>query len=249
MKQAEPTMQTEIVREPQTTQPRPPPVQHPQETSPSTPPRPGDGADDGRGVASCPCGQSFSRELVLGILGYNQTHVEWAGCSLHDIIQPSLLVPGRRGSALLDREPDSKGADIRQTVRPRRSGDHSLLVALGIFLRSMHRTQTNFTFEDTLSQIGLGYPFLFLLGFRSPRWQWGALAVILFGYWLAWALYPAPGPGFDYTAVGVPRIGSIITPASPPIGIRTAIWERVRPMVSQPVSPDQVRSSPTTEAI
>jgi predicted acyltransferase len=28
--------------------------------------------------------------------------------------------------------------------------------------------------------------------------------VILFGYWLAWALYPAPGPGFDYAAVGVP---------------------------------------------
>ena len=24
------------------------------------------------------------------------------------------------------------------------------------------------------------------------------------GYWLAWALYPAPGPGFDYQAVGVP---------------------------------------------
>src|SRR6185437_13070820 len=61
---------------------------------------------------------------------------------------------------------------------------------------------TNFTFEDTLTQIGLGYVFLFLLGFRSPRWQWGALGVILFGYWLAWALYPVPGPG--YTAPGVP---------------------------------------------
>ncbi len=29
-------------------------------------------------------------------------------------------------------------------------------------------------------------------------------AVILTGYWLAWALYPVPGPGFDYQAVGVP---------------------------------------------
>jgi heparan-alpha-glucosaminide N-acetyltransferase len=26
----------------------------------------------------------------------------------------------------------------------------------------------------------------------------------LFGYWLAWALYPAAGPGFDWQAVGVP---------------------------------------------
>ena len=67
-----------------------------------------------------------------------------------------------------------------------------LLVALGIFLRSTGSPHTNFTFEDTLTQIGLGYTFLFLLGFRSPRWQWGALAVILTGYWLAWALYPAP---------------------------------------------------------
>jgi predicted acyltransferase len=28
--------------------------------------------------------------------------------------------------------------------------------------------------------------------------------VILFGYWLAWALYPAPGPDFPYASVGVP---------------------------------------------
>lgn len=70
------------------------------------------------------------------------------------------------------------------------------LVALGIFLRSLGSQQTYFTFEDTLTQIGLGYPFLFLLGFCRPRWQWTALAAILTGYWLAWALYPAPGPGF-----------------------------------------------------
>jgi predicted acyltransferase len=80
-----------------------------------------------------------------------------------------------------------------------------VLIALGIFLRSMNSRQTNFTFEDTLTQIGLGYPFLFLLGFRPPRWQWTALAVILAGYWLAWALYPVPGPGFDWRSVGVPE--------------------------------------------
>ena len=67
----------------------------------------------------------------------------------------------------------------------------------------MDRTQTYFTFEDTLSQIGLGYPFLFMLGFRPPRWAWWALAAILTGYWLAWALYPVPAPGFDWGSVGV----------------------------------------------
>jgi predicted acyltransferase len=79
-----------------------------------------------------------------------------------------------------------------------------LLAALGVFLRSTHSPQTNFTFEDTLSQIGFGYPFLFLIGFARPKWQWVALAAILGGYWLAWALYPVPGPGYDFQAVGVP---------------------------------------------
>ena len=137
------------------------------------------------------------------LLGYNQTHVEWAGCSLHDMIQPSFsfLV----GVAL----PYSIASRIRKGATFGPMFGHALwrsllLIALGIFLRSTHSTQTYFTFEDTLTQIGLGYPFLFLLGFRSARWQWGAFALILFGYWLAWALYPLPGPGFDYAAVGVP---------------------------------------------
>jgi predicted acyltransferase len=42
------------------------------------------------------------------------------------------------------------------------------------------------------------------LGFKSAKFQWTALGLILFGYWLAWALYPPPGPAFDSNAVGVP---------------------------------------------
>jgi len=45
---------------------------------------------------------------------------------------------------------------------------------------------------------------LFLLSYVRPRWQWTALGTLLFGYWLAWALYPARGPNFPYAAVGVP---------------------------------------------
>src|SRR5580692_7124302 len=137
------------------------------------------------------------------VLAYHQSHVEWVGCSLHDTIQPgfSFLVGVALPYSIASRL--AKGATFPKMFL------HALwralaLVALGIFLRSMHSTQTYFTFEDTLTQIGLGYPFLFLLGFRPPRWQWIALAGILFGYWLAWALYPVPGPGFDYQSVGVP---------------------------------------------
>ena len=78
-----------------------------------------------------------------------------------------------------------------------------ILVLLGIFLRSMGQKQTNFTFEDTLTQIGLGYPFLFLLGWVPRKAQWGALIVVLVGYWLAFALYPLPGPDFDWAKAGV----------------------------------------------
>src|SRR5664280_1498218 len=128
-------------------------------------------------------------------LAYHQTHVEWAGCSLHDTIQPgfSFLV----GVAL----PYSIAARIAKGGAFRGMFFHALwrsllLVALGVFLRSTHAPQTYYTFEDTLSQIGLGYPILFLLAYRPPRWQWAALGVLLFGYWLAWALYPAQPPGF-----------------------------------------------------
>jgi heparan-alpha-glucosaminide N-acetyltransferase len=128
-------------------------------------------------------------------VAYHQTHVEWAGCSLHDTIQPgfSFLV----GVAL----PYSIAARIAKGGAFRGMFLHALwrsllLVALGVFLRSTHAPQTYYTFEDTLSQIGLGYPILFLLAYRPPRWQWAALGVLLFGYWLAWALYPAQPPGF-----------------------------------------------------
>ena len=128
-------------------------------------------------------------------VAYHQTHVEWAGCSLHDTIQPgfSFLV----GVAL----PYSMAARIAKGGAFRGMFLHALwrsllLVALGVFLRSTHAPQTYYTFEDTLSQIGLGYPILFLLAYRPPRWQWAALGVLLFGYWLAWALYPAQPPGF-----------------------------------------------------
>jgi predicted acyltransferase len=80
-----------------------------------------------------------------------------------------------------------------------------ILVMLGIFLRSLAHPRTHFTFEDTLTQIGLGYGFLFLLGLRPRRDQWIAVAVILVLFWAAFALYPAPPAGFDWESVGVPN--------------------------------------------
>ncbi|HTJ29001.1 MAG TPA: hypothetical protein VL346_00785 [Acidobacteriaceae bacterium] len=141
--------------------------------------------------------------LLWRFLAYHQSHVEWAGMSLHDTIQPSFtfLVGVSLPYSLRSRL--RRGETFAQSLR------HVVirsivLVALGIFLRSTHSQQTNFTFEDTLTQIGLGYTFAFLISRLAPRWQWTALISILVGYWAAWALYPAPPANFDYVAVGVP---------------------------------------------
>src|SRR6202161_2796445 len=147
--------------------------------------------------------RAFPHSLLWRVIAFNTQHVEWQGCSLHDLIQPafSFLVGAALPFSIASRKMKGQtfgpmlGHAIRRAL---------ILIFLGIFLRSLHSTQTYFTFEDTLTQIGLGYVFLFLLAFRSVRDQWIAFGAILFGYWLAWALYPAPGPGFNYAAAGVP---------------------------------------------
>lgn len=136
------------------------------------------------------------------IIGFNQSHVEWTWLSLHDMIQPSFtfLVGVVLPYSIASRR--NKGAGVKNIIGHtiRRS---LILILLGIFLRSMHSQQTNFTFEDTLTQIGLGYTFLVLISLYSQRVQLGMLILILIGYWLAFALYPLPAVDFNYVSAGV----------------------------------------------
>src|SRR5262245_5118490 len=136
------------------------------------------------------------------VLAWNQTHVEWFGCSLHDLIQPSFsfLVGVALPYSIANRLARGQSRSLMFGHAAWRA---LLLILLGVFLRSVNRSQTYWTFEDTLSQIGMGYLFLFALGFQSVKVQWIALAAILAGYWLAFVLYPVPY-GLDYTWVGVP---------------------------------------------
>lgn len=139
---------------------------------------------------------------VWKFLAHHQEHVEWVGCTLHDMIQPSFsfLVGVALPFSLLSRAAQGQSKTRRTLHAFWRA---FVLVAMGIFLRSMGRDRTNFTFEDTLTQIGLGYGFLYLLATRSVRVQAIALVVILVGYWAAFAAYPLPASDFDYTKVGV----------------------------------------------
>jgi heparan-alpha-glucosaminide N-acetyltransferase len=145
----------------------------------------------------------FPHSLFWRIIGFNTDHVDWQGCSLHDLIQPafSFLVGAALPFSIASRKLKGQtfGPMLGHAIRRA-----FILIFLGIFLRSLLSPQTYWTFEDTLTQIGLGYVFLFLLGFARVRTQVVTLVLILIFFWVAFALYPAPGPGFDYARVGVP---------------------------------------------
>jgi predicted acyltransferase len=147
--------------------------------------------------------RSFPHSVIWRVISFNTQHVEWQGCSLHDLIQPafSFLVGAALPFSIASRKMKGQtfGPMLGHSVRRA-----FILIFLGIFLRSLGSPQTYFTFEDTLTQIGLGYVFLFLLGFTRVRTQVITLVLILIFFWMAFVLYPVPGPQFDYARVGVP---------------------------------------------
>lgn len=133
----------------------------------------------------------------------NFDHVEWAGCGVWDLIQPSFMFMvgvamaysyvGRR------RRGESYGRMFAHALR--RS---LILILLGIMLASNRGTSTNWSLVNVLTQIGLGYPFLFLLWGRSFRIHVAAAVVLLAGTWALYATYPAHG--IDLTT-GAPGVG------------------------------------------
>jgi len=136
-------------------------------------------------------------------IGMQVEHAEWVGATLWDFIQPAFMF--MVGVAL----PWSLAS---RTARGQRLGGqfaHALwrsfvLVLLAVFLTSAWSPQTDWVFTNVLAQIGLGYPFLFLLALTRPRTQWLAAMGILVVYWLAFALHPLPASDLDWNAVGVP---------------------------------------------
>ncbi len=124
------------------------------------------------------------------------------GCSAWDLIQPSFMfmvgVAMVFSYAKRRRRGDSTGSTWAHVII--RS---AVLVLLGVFLSSQWSDRTNWVFFNVLCQIGLGYTFVYLLLGRKFPVQLAAGVVILVGWWLAFYLYPTPGPQFDYASVGV----------------------------------------------
>lgn len=147
--------------------------------------------------------RQFTDSRVAQWLAFGLDHVPWTGFGPWDLIQPSFMfmvgvalpfsVASRRARG------DSFASQLAHAIRRA-----LILILLGIFLRSQGRPQTYFTFEDVLTQIGLGYVVLFLLAHARPRTQWVAAGAILVATWLAFVLFPLPPAGYDTALVGVP---------------------------------------------
>jgi predicted acyltransferase len=147
--------------------------------------------------------RAFPDSRIARLLADQLDHRPWVGCASWDLIQPAFMFMVGVALPFSIANRSARGQSFGWML------GHSIwrafaLIALGIFLRSQGRPQTYFTFEDVLTQIGLGYVFLFLLAWTRPRVQWAAAGAILLAYWAAFALYPLPPADFDTRLVGVP---------------------------------------------
>jgi len=125
---------------------------------------------------------------------YNFSHAQWTGCGYWDLIQPSFMF--------------MVGVSMAYSYAKRSSLGHGwfrmfghvvwrsiVLIMLGVFLSSNGKGMTNWSFMNVLSQIGLGYTFLFL--FWKFPWKGQAVGAAFILTW-TWVLYSfAPDTGID----------------------------------------------------
>lgn len=164
-------------------------------------------AANGFGIAATAA--NFPDSPLWQALRFQFDHVPWTGCAFWDLIQPSFMF--------------MVGVSLPYSYAKRRDAGDSylfllghaiirsiILILLGIFLSSSEKT-TNFTFMNVLTQIGLGYTFLFLLWDREPKVQLRIAAGILVAYWALFALTPVAGSDFDFARAGVPKDWTFLT--------------------------------------
>lgn len=152
------------------------------------------------GIAKRP---EYQDSQVWQMLGYQFDHVPWVGCSFWDLIQPSFMFMVGVALAFSIAARAGRGQSWGQMAL-HAAWRSIALILLGVFLRSVGRERTNFMFVDVVTQIGLGYFFLFLLSGRRMIEQFIWAMAILVIYWVAFFNYPLKVDNFDPVAVGLP---------------------------------------------
>ncbi len=119
-------------------------------------------------------------------------HGQWVGCAYWDLIQPSFMfmVGMSMAYSYVRRQRDGQ-AYSKMLLHA--MGRSVILIGLGIFLISNWSKSTEWSWMNVLTQIGMGYTFLFLLWGRSLRAQAIAAGALLAGTWLAYMVYPNAG--------------------------------------------------------
>jgi heparan-alpha-glucosaminide N-acetyltransferase len=133
--------------------------------------------------------KQFPESSFWQAVGFHTSHVEWRGCSLHDLIQPTfsfLVGVALPFSLIARRKAVASDSQLWQHAAKRAF----LLILLGVVLRYFGYRKWNTTFEDTLSQIGLGYLPLFWFSLQPRKWQWAGLIAVLAGFWALFAFWP-----------------------------------------------------------
>lgn len=142
-------------------------------------------------------------------LGIQLSHAPWTGCTFWDLVMPAFVfmagvaMPYSYAAGLA--RGDSRGALALHAA-------YRALVLIfigtlgflfvGDWLMAKWPRQINVQFQGILPQLGFAYVPVFLLLGRKPSVQLLAAFLVLAAWWLLFALYPLPAPGFDYASVG-----------------------------------------------
>jgi heparan-alpha-glucosaminide N-acetyltransferase len=120
------------------------------------------------------------------------SNVHYVGVAYWDLIQPAFMFMVGVAMPFSYGKRFTRGDTFGQMTLHAASRA-ILLVLLGVFLSSTDKKETNWVFVNVLSQIGLGYFFVYLLMGRPTAVQILAAIAILGGYWYWFVRTPVPG--------------------------------------------------------
>lgn len=125
---------------------------------------------------------------------YQFSHVEWVGCAFWDMIQPSFMFMVGVSMAYSYVKRQARG-DAWSQMFLHALTRSVILILLGVFLSSTgsETRTTNWAFMNVLTQIGLGYTFLFLMWRRPVTVQAVGVGLLLGVTWYAYTSFKTEG--------------------------------------------------------